>query len=1221
MDCLSPILDIGTRLWDCSAGHVAYIHRLEDNLCKLRDESEALDLRRRDVRRRVEAAEQHPRIRRTEGVEQWLTFAETMVGEVNIIVQQGDEELQKKCVGDCCPRHLKSTYKIGKRVIKRIDSVTELLRKAEPFYSDSAIVLRLPRKRLLMPEWPLENTVGLDSAVEKVWEAIENETVRIIRLCGQGGVGKTTLLKKVCNEFHRRSHDFDAVIWAMVPIEEGYIEKVQEVIRKKLDIPDDLWNQCSGEDEKGAQIFRVLKGKKFVVLLDNVWEPFDLIRLGIQLWGDHSQSKVIFTARSLRFYLNFRIKAHVTIEVKCLPPEQALKLFRMTVGESVLNNDPDLSELANTFARKCRGLPLALLTYAGAMAGLENPREWRHTIELLHTHPSEIAGMGGHVFPLLKFSYDNLKEAKDQNCFLYCSLFPEDYNIRIDELIDLWVGEGFLDGSNPCDHGGFMVEALKSAYLLETDESKQCVRMHDIIRHMALWLARDHGRKKNKVLVAKSGRLTDRELRKWEEANWISLFGCISTKVNISHSPSCPYLTTLLLRDGELKSFPGGFFDSMPALKVLDLSGNRNLVELPSNIGNAKTLKYLNLSFTRLEKLPTDLGNLRNLSCFLLDYTANLKWIPKEVISNLLLLQVYSKINGVNEYFSSVESLPYDEIDFLEALESLNHMNKIGITIFCAPSLEKTFESPVLRNCIRKLTVMKCSGLISLHFTEEVNNLERLEIFRCSSLREFKISGQCKLHNLSKVCIGICPLLLNLNSLAYARNLEILKIFDCEALKQVTSEEMSFPRLKTISLTVLKSLKHICPSSKCFPSLLEIEVSKCPLLRLLPFDLESANILQKIIGETEWWDGLIWDDEAVKDVCRLKFVSTPFDLIQNLNTLPPIVPDLLCFRPAPPPPNAPCPAPPRMVPRPKDPCPTHPPMVPPVILLQDMDLVKVIGKGYSTTVQLVQHKWTGQLFALKIIEMDIEESVRRQIARKWRSIQSSRCPYVVAHYWSSYKNGVISIVLEYMNGGSLADFLRRVKSIPEPYLAAICKQVLKGLIYLHHEVHVIHRDIKPSKLLINHRGEVKITDFGESAELISYSGLANTFVGTYNYMSPERIDGGSYGVDADIWSLGLVLLECATGKFPYSPPEQAEEWASFYDLMECIVEGPAPCAPSNQFSSEFCSFISACLQKDPKERKSAQELLELPFAKMYDDDVGVDLSSYFSSAGSPLATP
>ncbi|KAB2019675.1 hypothetical protein ES319_D07G012800v1 [Gossypium barbadense] len=286
--------------------------------------------------------------------------------------------------------------------------------------------------------------------------------------------------------------------------------------------------------------------------------------------------------------------------------------------------------------------------------------------------------------------------------------------------------------------------------------------------------------------------------------------------------------------------------------------------------------------------------------------------------------------------------------------------------------------------------------------------------------------------------------------------------------------------------------------------------------------------------------------------------------------------------------------------------------------LEDMDTIKVVGKGNGGIVQLVQHKWTLQFFALKVIQMNIEESARKQIAKELKINQSSQCPYVVVCYKSFFNNGAISIILEYMDGGSLADFLKKVKSIPEPYLAAICKQVLQGLIYLHHEKHIIHRDLKPSNLLINHRGEVKITDFGVSAIMTSTSGLASTFVGTYNYMSPERIIGGNYGNKSDIWSLGLVLLECATGEFPYSPPDQAEGWTNFYELMEQIVQQPPPSAPSNDFSPEFCSFISACVRKDPKERKSAPELLALPFLNMY-NDLDVDLSSYFNNSGSPLA--
>ncbi|XP_020423534.1 mitogen-activated protein kinase kinase 2 isoform X2 [Prunus persica] len=244
------------------------------------------------------------------------------------------------------------------------------------------------------------------------------------------------------------------------------------------------------------------------------------------------------------------------------------------------------------------------------------------------------------------------------------------------------------------------------------------------------------------------------------------------------------------------------------------------------------------------------------------------------------------------------------------------------------------------------------------------------------------------------------------------------------------------------------------------------------------------------------------------------------------------------------------------------------------IILADLYVIKVIGKGNGGVVQLVQHKWTGQFFALKVIQMNIEESIRKQIVQELKINQSSQCPYIV---------------------------------------------VLQGLLYLHHEKHIIHRDFKPSNLLINHQGEIKITDFGVSAIKASTSEQANTFVGTFNYMSPERIVGGNYSYKSDIWSLGLVLLECATGQFPYLPPDQAQVWDSFFELMSAIVEQPPPCAPSDQFSQEFCSFISACVQKDPKDRSSAHDLLTHPFINMY-NDLNIDLASYFSEAGSPLAT-
>ncbi|KAL8094002.1 mitogen-activated protein kinase kinase 6 [Apium graveolens] len=288
--------------------------------------------------------------------------------------------------------------------------------------------------------------------------------------------------------------------------------------------------------------------------------------------------------------------------------------------------------------------------------------------------------------------------------------------------------------------------------------------------------------------------------------------------------------------------------------------------------------------------------------------------------------------------------------------------------------------------------------------------------------------------------------------------------------------------------------------------------------------------------------------------------------------------------------------------------------------LEDLETIKVIGKGGGGVVQLVRHKWVGTFFALKVIQMNIQEEIRKQIVQELKINQASQCPHVVVCYHSFYHNGAISLVFEYMDRGSLADVIRQVKTILEPYLAVVCKQVLQGLVYLHNERHVIHRDIKPSNLLVNHKGEVKITDFGVSAMLASSMGQRNTFVGTYNYMSPERISGSTYDYKSDIWSLGLVILECAIGRFPYIQSEEQLGAPSFYELLDAIVRSPVPSAPPDQFSPEFCSFVSACIQKDPIDRSSASDLLVHPFIKKFEDK-DIDLAILVECLDPPVNFP
>ncbi|KAJ7564337.1 hypothetical protein O6H91_02G013400 [Diphasiastrum complanatum] len=208
-------------------------------------------------------------------------------------------------------------------------------------------------------------------------------------------------------------------------------------------------------------------------------------------------------------------------------------------------------------------------------------------------------------------------------------------------------------------------------------------------------------------------------------------------------------------------------------------------------------------------------------------------------------------------------------------------------------------------------------------------------------------------------------------------------------------------------------------------------------------------------------------------------------------------------------------------------------------------------------------------------------------------------PYVVQCYGVFERGGEISLVLEYMDAGTLAHVLSAQKKISEPYLAELTRQVLKGLMYLHSNK-IVHRDIKPSNLLINRRQQVKIADFGVSTELAHTLAQCNSFVGTFAYMSPERFDpdgnGGHYDCSADIWSLGLTLLECAIGRFPCLSPGQKADWPTLMWVI-CWCDPPAP--PPDA-SPEFQSFIRSCLQKDAAQRPTAHGLLNHPFVKKYE---------------------
>merc|ERR1719315_764290 len=226
--------------------------------------------------------------------------------------------------------------------------------------------------------------------------------------------------------------------------------------------------------------------------------------------------------------------------------------------------------------------------------------------------------------------------------------------------------------------------------------------------------------------------------------------------------------------------------------------------------------------------------------------------------------------------------------------------------------------------------------------------------------------------------------------------------------------------------------------------------------------------------------------------------------------------------------------------------------------------------------------------------------------------------------------------MEYMDGGSLDMVMKDAGRIPEKILGKIMISVLRGLCYLRDKHSIIHRDVKPSNILLNTRGEIKLCDFGVSGQLID--SMANSFVGTRSYMAPERSQGTHYSVASDLWSLGLSLLEMALGCYPIPPPDPshlahifgpafmedpanmipvpsprtprtphtphsvANKPMAIFELLEYIVNQPPPRLPSKVFTNEMRDFVDMCLRKNPAERPDLATLMAHPWLKGVEQD-------------------
>ncbi|GMH43689.1 hypothetical protein BSKO_11611 [Bryopsis sp. KO-2023] len=275
----------------------------------------------------------------------------------------------------------------------------------------------------------------------------------------------------------------------------------------------------------------------------------------------------------------------------------------------------------------------------------------------------------------------------------------------------------------------------------------------------------------------------------------------------------------------------------------------------------------------------------------------------------------------------------------------------------------------------------------------------------------------------------------------------------------------------------------------------------------------------------------------------------------------------------------------------------------------DVRILKRLGDGASSVVHKGFIAKKNEFVAIKRMNV-FDRETRHQLMNDLKALCDAPATPELVKFHGAYHDsdaGQISIVLDYMDGGSLGDILEKVGCIPEKELSHITRQVLKGLVHLHRDRHMVHRDIKPANILLSLDGSTKISDFGISAFIDNTLAVCRTFLGTVTYMSPERIQNEHYSFPADIWSLGLALIECATGRYPYAASEGPLQ------LMIQVLEEPVPLPSEDAYSPELCDFVGRCMKKDPLERPTAEELLKHPFIQKHRHEP-VGLQGFFKSA-------
>ncbi|PIA25523.1 hypothetical protein AQUCO_11200030v1 [Aquilegia coerulea] len=847
---VTPINEVAKYLFGSLKQQICYLTSCNTNIQNLQNQVSELKLTREGVQTRVEAA-----LRNLEepfpNVQKWLE--DTTEEKLDEQLRDFDEaNINKKCFKGLCP-DLSSRLRLSKQAVRMKETFHTLQEKVNDFLVTGIAHPRPPPNiELVRRPTIVANILPRDSLMNDLMEALGDSNIRSIGVHGMGGIGKTTLVEKINNELAGHIL-FNKVIMVIVS-KDPDLMKIQDEVARRLG----LNLEATSTNVRASRLFERLEAEeKLLIILDDVWKPLKVEDIGLP-----RGCKLVITTRSQDVCVQMDLQK--IIKVEPLSKDESWDLFESKAGDVVAL--PNLEPIAQNIVAKCKGSPLAIAALGSALKSVKEEYVWNSALHVL-SYPtrSDLEGIMPEVVTSLRFSFERLESLEIKKCFLFCCLFPEDYDIDLRDLRDYGIGERFLKVGGTLDNASdklfSFIKKLKDCCLLLEGGGEYSVKMHDVVRDVAICIGGDA--EYGFVVNVGGGLIKFRESEDLKEKKRISF---MNSKDVLRDPLECPQLKSLLIRENDdIRIDQESFFEDNKSLEVLDLRGMWiipksiscltnlktlhlvycNVSDKISLLGGLRKLEILNLSNSIVKTLPEEIGNLVNLRSLDLN-GAKLSFVAPNVISKLSYLEEFYMEDGYEEWDTMTSGGEYNAS--LKEVELLSRLSRLTIYIKGTETEPNvSWWNNLKQLFIKETNTQSYYNRNPQHQRVVLNEVNPLEYW-VYKLISTSVGLNLELYS----CFGIKNVA-DLVALRDLKQLEELVVDRCDDIEYLIGidesnkdSQDSFNTLKKIRLYNLKGMKKIyhgpTPSTGFFGQLRFLQVFGCNQIK----NIFSANLLLAI---------------------------------------------------------------------------------------------------------------------------------------------------------------------------------------------------------------------------------------------------------------------------------------------------------------------------------------------------------------------------------------